>query len=183
MTIWKFGFDRDICVGCTACEVACKTANEVPRGTRRRRVITVERGEYPAVEKYFVSMGCMHCTIPACERACPVKAIFKREDGVVLHDKDKCIGCGYCGWACPFGAPQYPHDLPSDLKEYEGIMDKCTFCVVPFKQEKDAIGAIIQSEPKPSCATSCTTKALNAGDVREMTKQERAARSLIEVQV
>lgn len=166
MANWKFLFDSDICIGCAACEVACKIENEVPIGIRRRQVVTVEKGEYPNVEKYFASMACMHCSTPPCLAACPAKAISKREDGLVLVDKNKCIGCGYCAWACPYGAPQFG----TSGEVGAGIMDKCTFCVQRIDRGE-----------KPACATACPTKALIAEDVSklETLKRERVARKLI----
>jgi anaerobic dimethyl sulfoxide reductase subunit B (iron-sulfur subunit) len=79
----------------------------------------IENGVFPRVERTNVSIACMHCEEPYCMAACPTKAIYKREDGVVLVDKDKCIGCRLCSWVCPFGAPKYGPDLK---------MQKCTLC-------------------------------------------------------
>lgn len=174
MVIYKFLNDVERCIGCGGCVVACKDYNGVPKGISR--IVGIKINEGKPGEKVVV-MACMHCTVPPCERACPTKAIFKREDGVVLNDKDKCIGCGYCGWACPFGAPKYPHEVPEDLKEYKGIMDKCTFCVVPFKQEKDVAGNLIQGEPKPRCAVFCATKSRLGGDIRAITAEYTARRA------
>ncbi|MHC1599874.1 MAG: 4Fe-4S dicluster domain-containing protein [Candidatus Methanospirareceae archaeon] len=164
MVIYKFLQDVDRCIDCGGCFAACKDKNEVPEGTARIRVIKVGEGK-PG--ERMVAMACMHCAVPACVRACPVKAISKRPDGIVINDKSKCIGCGYCGWACPFGAPKYPDKGPAELV---GIMDKCTFCTIPFEQEKDAAGNLIQREPKPACVSFCATKARLGGDVTEITK-------------
>jgi len=84
---------------------ACKNENEVPWGINRRRVVTINDGQ-PGERS--VSMACMHCTDAPCQAVCPVNAFYTTADGVVLHSKDICIGCGYCFYACPFGAPQYP---------------------------------------------------------------------------
>ncbi len=159
MVTYKFLFDADLCIGCSACEVACKIKNEVPVGSRRRGVVEIERGKYPNVQKYSVSLACMHCADPSCMAACPTRAISKREDGIVLNDKSKCIGCGYCSWACPFGAPQFLGGGSSFT--LSGKMDKCTFCVLPFEGGE-------QKEPNPRCAALCTTKALHAGDASEI---------------
>src|SRR5258708_14952047 len=70
-------------------------------------------------------MACMHCTDAPCAAVCPVVCIYPTEDGVVLHNKDLCIGCGYCFYACPFGAPQYPKVGNFGSR---GKMDKCTYC-------------------------------------------------------
>src|ERR1700682_170161 len=106
MARMKFLCDADRCIDCNACVTACKNENEVPWGIHRRRVVTINDGK-PGERS--VSMACMHCTDAPCAAVCPVSCIYPTEDdGVVLHSKDLCIGCGYCFYACPFGAPQYP---------------------------------------------------------------------------
>ncbi len=178
MVIYKFLDDVDRCIDCGGCFVACKERNQVPVGTSR---ISVQRINEGKPGERYVAMSCMHCTHAPCEQACPVKAIWKREDGIVLMDKDKCIGCGYCGWACPFGAPKYPHDVPN----YQVIMDKGTFCVIPFDQQKDAAGNIIQAAPDPRCVSFCATKARLGGETNEVTEiyRQRAAGKLMSRQV
>ena len=92
-----FYFDHKRCVKCHACEIACKTWNEVEIGPRWREVVKVESGTFPNVKSMNVSMACMHCGDAPCRDACPVTAIIKRaEDGVVMVDQNKCIGCGFC---------------------------------------------------------------------------------------
>ena len=98
---------------------------------------------------------------------CPVDCFYKTEQGVVLHDKDLCIGCGYCFYACPFGAPQFPQAGAFGVR---GKMDKCTFCAGGpepdgSKEEYVKYGRNRLSEGKlPACAEMCSTKALLAGD-------------------
>ena len=105
MARMKFLCDADRCIECNACVTACKNEHEVPWGINRRRVVTINDGK-PGERS--VSMACMHCTDAPCAAVCPVTCIFSTDEGVVLHSKDLCIGCGYCFYACPFGAPQYP---------------------------------------------------------------------------
>jgi DMSO reductase iron-sulfur subunit len=164
MTTYKFLFDMERCIYCRGCETACKQQNNVEAGVRWRRVVEIESGTYPNVTKKFVSLACMHCTNPPCMMACPVKAIYQRDDGIVLYDRSKCIGCGYCGWACPFGAPQY-----SQTGEFKGLMEKCTFCA-------DRIDKGL----KPACVQTCMTSALLAGTGLEIStvKREREATKL-----
>src|SRR5258708_2949829 len=98
---------------------------------------------------------------------CPVDCFYKTEEGIVLHDKDLCIGCGYCFYACPFGAPQYPQSGAFGVR---GKMDKCTFCAGGpekdlSKKEFAKYGANRLAQGKlPACAEMCSTKALLGGD-------------------
>ena len=114
-----------------------------------------------------MSVACMHCSDAPCMAVCPVDCFYKTEEGVVLHDKDLCIGCGYCFYACPFGAPQFPQDGAFGLR---GKMDKCTFCAggpEPDGSEAEfkKYGRNRLSEGRlPACAEMCSTKALLAGD-------------------
>ena len=123
MARMKFLVDAERCIECNGCVTACKNENEVPWGVNRRRVVTINDGIVGAEKS--ISVACMHCSDAPCMAVCPVDCFYKTEDGVVLHDKDLCIGCGYCFYACPFGAPQFPQAGAFGLR---GKMDKCTFC-------------------------------------------------------
>src|SRR5216683_3106544 len=136
MARMKFLCDADRCIECNACVTACKNENEVPWGINRRRVVTINDGK-PGERS--VSMACMHCTDAPCAAVCPVTCIYPTEDGIVLHSKDLCIGCGYCFYACPFGAPQYPR-------------------VGKYGSNRFGEGKL------PLCAEMCSTKSLLAGD-------------------
>jgi formate dehydrogenase iron-sulfur subunit len=115
----------------------------------------------------YISIACQHCSDSPCEQVCPVDCFYVRADGIVLHDKDKCIGCGYCLYACPFGAPQFPREGVFGAK---GSMDKCTFCAggpeeTHSEKENKLYGQNRIAEGKvPACAAMCSTKALLAGD-------------------
>ena len=97
--------DEDRCIKCYACQVACKQWHGIKAGgVSRRTVIEHTSGKFPNVTRTFSSLSCQHCTEPACANVCPAGAITKRaEDGIVVVDQDKCIGCRYCFFACPFG--------------------------------------------------------------------------------
>ena len=130
------------CIGCRSCFVACKAENNTPLRTDWRYVVERERGAYPTPKREFISLSCNHCDDPACMKSCPVDAITKRDDdGVVLIDQDKCIGCRYCMFACPYGAPRIDTDT--------GKVSKCTMCV-------HRLDAGLQ----PACATACLTGAI-----------------------
>ncbi len=105
MARMKFLCDAERCIECNACVTACKNEHEVPWGVNRRRVVTINDGK-PGERS--ISVACMHCSDAPCMADCPVDCFYQNEQGVVLHNKDLCIGCGYCFYACPFGAPQYP---------------------------------------------------------------------------
>ncbi len=164
MARMKFLCDADRCIECNGCVTACKNANEVPWGLNRRRVITLNDGQ-PGEKS--ISVACMHCTDAPCAAVCPTDCFYTTVDGIVLHDKDLCIGCGYCFFACPFGVPQFPQQRAFGSR---GRMDKCTFCAGGPKEpgsaeEFEQYGANrIAAGKLPVCAETCATKALLAGD-------------------
>ncbi len=178
MARMKFICDTERCVACKGCVVACKEGHNLPVGINRRRVIILNEGR-PGERS--ISISCMHCSDPPCMAVCPAGAIYQREDGIVLVNKDVCIGCGYCLMACPFGAPQFPKASPFGAR---GVMDKCTFCAggpAPTFSEKERrlYGQNRIAEGKvPLCAGMCATKALLAGDADVISRiyAERVAR-------
>ena len=135
------------CIGCRACEIACKDKNGLDAGPRFRRVAYVEGGRFPDVFAYKVNMSCNHCAQPACLPTCPTGAIFKRKkDGIVDIDSTLCIGCRRCEAACPYGAPQFIPD--------QNIVSKCNLCV-------DEIDA----GRKPYCVMACMMRVLDVGNI------------------
>lgn len=160
----RFLCDVERCIDCNGCVVACKEGNHIPVGINRRRVITINEGQ-PGEKS--ISVACMHCSDAPCIAVCPVDAIYQRDDGIVLVNKETCIGCGYCFMACPFGAPQFPS---GQIFGARGAMDKCTFCAggpeeTFSEKEKKLYGQNRIAEGKvPLCAAMCATKALMAGD-------------------
>jgi len=157
MKQFAFYFDSQSCTGCKACQVACKDKHSLPLGALWRRVYEVTGGGWTArgpawlsdVFAYNLSISCNHCEQPACRDACPSGAIWKRADGIVLIDENKCLGCGYCAWACPYGAPQYD--------EARGVMTKCTFCADEIDQGKP-----------PACVAACPLRILDFGEKTEL---------------
>jgi anaerobic dimethyl sulfoxide reductase subunit B (iron-sulfur subunit) len=138
------------CIGCRACEIACKDKNGLPAGPRFRRVMYVEGGKYPEVYAYKVNMSCNHCAEPACLPTCPTGAIFKRKkDGIVDIDSSLCIGCRRCEAACPYGAPQF---IPE-----QNVVSKCNMCV-------DEIDA----GRKPYCVMACMMRVLDIGPIDKL---------------
>jgi formate dehydrogenase iron-sulfur subunit len=165
MARMKFLCDADRCIECQACATVCKNEHEVPWGMLRRRVVTINDGVVN--EERSISVSCMHCTDAPCIAVCPVECIYQTDIGVVLHDKDICIGCGYCFFACPFGAPQYPRETNFGSR---GKMEKCTYCaggpepngsqaeLAKYGRNRIAEGKL------PLCAEVCSTRSLLAGD-------------------
>lgn len=108
----------------------------------------------PAMTLHF-PRSCLHCEQPACVTVCPTGASFKRaEDGIVLVDEDKCIGCKLCSWACPYGAREY--------SAVEGVMKKCTLCIDRIYNEN-----LPEAERQPACVQACPTRARHFGDLAD----------------
>jgi sulfite dehydrogenase (quinone) subunit SoeB len=164
--------DLDTCVGCHACAVACKEWNAggiagpltdenpygaEPFGVWFNRVHSYEVEPLAASAQQSMTVhfprSCLHCEQPACVTVCPTGASYKRaEDGIVLVDEDKCIGCKLCSWACPYGAREY--------SAVEGVMKKCTLCVDRIYNEH-----LDEIERQPACVQACPTRARHFGDL------------------
>lgn len=151
----KYGIviDLNVCIRCRTCMVACKVQNAIPPFEQNRvehyriRPVVWEEGKYPKVKRFFVPVLCMQCDKPACMPVCPVNAISKRKDGLVVIDKNRCIACGNCTRACPYGIPY--------LMEKS---DKCDYC---------AATRLDKGERESYCAKSCVSGAILFGDLND----------------
>lgn len=158
----------DRCAGCYTCVVACKMCYGTRPGVDYNGVTTVEWGNFPDAHQRFQLTMCMHCENAACQSACPVGAIYTTEEGVVLTDYDKCVGCGACVASCPYDARTLVSDdvysfegivLPCEEQTQDrgiGISEKCTFCY----------GRVRNGE-KPMCVEHCPGVSRIFGDVED----------------
>ena len=159
--------DLKRCVGCCACVMACKATHTTAKGVFWARVLERETGKYPSPKRTFLPVLCNHCAEPLCEQACPTGATSKREDGIVLVDYDKCIGCRACVEACPYEVRFFLRAkrgyFPSGLTALEergyqkipvGVVQKCTLCA-----ER------VDSGLEPACVQTCPAEARHFGDL------------------
>jgi Fe-S-cluster-containing dehydrogenase component len=194
MAKWGMVIDLDKCTGCQTCSVACKAENNVPHGSPEEhikrtapfwhKVIAVSRGAYPTLRIDLIPMPCMHCDDPSCVTVCPAKATYHREDGIVIQNFRRCIGCKYCIVACPYGVRSFNYkepeekkydrpDLPPDRADrgvwpfphrIHGVVEKCTFCFHRIDQALSQ-GKKVGEEVVPACAEACPAHAISFGDL------------------
>ncbi len=165
MKQYAFFLDTSTCSGCKACQVACQDKNGLPVGLLWRRVHEVTGGVWrPSasawttdVFAYYVSSACNHCRQPICVEVCPSTALTKRQDGIVLLDSDRCLGCRYCSWACPYDAPRY------DTRH--GYMTKCNMCV-----------DLVDAGGTPACVAACPLRCMDFGELNDVEKRHGTIR-------
>jgi formate dehydrogenase iron-sulfur subunit len=159
--------DLTRCTGCESCTFACKEANDRPHPNRMP--IQLDSDAYSfidncqvensvgGVDTHHIKRQCMHCLHPACVSACTVGALRKTAEGPVVYDAEKCIGCRYCQYACPFGVPTYEWENPL------GLIHKCEMCT-----SRLAEGEL------PACVGSCPNGALRFGKRKDLLAQAKA---------
>ena len=135
------------CVGCHACVIACQIENYSVQSEPWRNISTFNTFQHPLLPLYHFSLACNHCEIPLCLEQCPSRAYSKNVSlQTIDHDADRCIGCRYCSWVCPYDAPKFIRA--------RGVVEKCTLCKTR-----------IEDGLKPNCVNLCPTGALEFGDI------------------
>ncbi|MGI6685860.1 MAG: sulfate reduction electron transfer complex DsrMKJOP subunit DsrO [Bacillota bacterium] len=176
---WAMVIDSKKCGACDDCAVACHKAHNVPEIDKKDQEIKWIwkenfHGTFPDLGHNYINENleerlfpvlCNHCDNPACVRVCPTKATFKREDGVVMMDYHRCIGCRYCMAGCPYGARSFnfqdPRPFIKDVnKEYptrgKGVVEKCNFCA-----------ELLVKGEQPLCVKACKKEAITFGDLND----------------
>lgn len=168
----RYGMVIDLkrCVGCNSCTIACRMEHGTPAGILYHKVKKYEIGKYPSAKLRFLPMPCMHCQKPACIKVCPTGATYQREDGLVMIDNGKCMGCRYCIIACPYDSRRflarfdnyYGGDSPTPYEKVKqknftrGTVVKCNFCI-----QRLEIGRL------PACVERCPAQARYFGDLHD----------------
>ena len=177
----RYGMVIDLkrCVGCYACVMACKAEHITPPKVFWNKVLVEEKGTYPNARMTFLPVLCNHCANAPCETVCPTGATYKRPDGIVAVNQDKCIGCGSCVVACPYrqrtyherSAGYFPDKGLTMLEQRgyaehtRGTVTKCYFCADRLKKGQT-----------PSCVAACPAKARLFGDLED--PKSEASRAL-----
>ena len=178
MTKYGMVIDQERCIGCHACSTACLEENNVGLDHVWNRVLTeggdnidTPAGTYPedgsdgtgSMSMQYQPTACQHCENAPCVKVCPVNATYKRDDGIVEIDYDKCIGCRYCMAACPYNARVFNFDSPEHVpsegtgnvpERPQGVVEKCTFCTHRVEEDLD-----------PACVVACPADARIFGDL------------------
>lgn len=182
MTRWGMVIDLKKCVGCYACVVACKQEHFLPPNVFWNRVMVSEVGEFPTVRKLVYPVLCNQCKDAICLDVCPSNATFKREDGIVIIDADKCTGCQYCIIACPYQQRTFLDNAKIGYFSKQGLTEveklgkllyplqsgttvKCNFCLERIDYGlSNGLRPGVDREATPACVNICMTKARHFGD-------------------
>ena len=169
MTKYGMVIDLKRCIGCDTCTVACRAEHATSKGGLFNRVFKFEVGKYPNSKLGFLPVTCMHCGKPECEKQCPTGATRRREDGIVVVDSEKCMGCQYCVVTCPYGTRYFldeikeyvkgretPYEKKGRKKHRKGAVEKCDFCLERLEKGM-----------QPACVTSCIATARYFGDLND----------------
>lgn len=166
MARWSMLIDMAHCTGCQTCVVACQMHNALRPGIAWNRVDTLEWGRWPDGRWASLPHACLHCDEPPCVGVCPTGASWRRDDGIVLVDEARCIGCGVCMTACPYGARTINEEArwffdaagPAPYETADpgrvGVAEKCTLCA-----------GRIDAGREPACVEACPVGVRVFGDL------------------
>ncbi|MGE0089385.1 MAG: DmsC/YnfH family molybdoenzyme membrane anchor subunit [Bacteroidales bacterium] len=159
-----FTFDQNKCVGCHACVIACMNENGFQIPEQWRNIHKSNETHFPSLPLFYLSLACNHCEDAPCLKNCPALAYSRDEKtGAIIHHPEKCMGCKYCTWACPFDAPKF--------NPITNIIEKCNFC-----------NHRINENLKPACANLCPVGALDFIN-EDFSREESAINSPVPVNV
>lgn len=175
---WAMVIDLAKCTGCGYCSKACQAHNDTAPGVQWNKVISTGARDG---EPTYMPRPCMHCDNAPCVSVCPVGATYERDDGLVMMDYDKCIGCRYCEVACPYFArafnweafdganPMVPEwGEPEVERRPRGVVEKCTFCYQRIDRGLAAgLTPGVDPEATPACVAACPVKARLFGDLND----------------
>jgi molybdopterin-containing oxidoreductase family iron-sulfur binding subunit len=173
---WHMVIDLSVCIGCSYCVRACQAVNDVPEDSMRWNIVFHERTE--AGDDFFMNRPCQHCQEAPCTRVCPVGATWKRSDGIVAMDYERCIGCRYCQVACPYDVRRFnwyqvaaentyipAWGSPEIERRPRGVVEKCTFCVQRIDRGLSlGLTPGVDKSVSPACVEICPVGARIFGD-------------------
>lgn len=174
---WGMVINLDKCIGCAYCQRACSATNDVAAGMEWNIVVEEKT---TAGNTFFFTRPCLHCQHAPCVEVCPVKATYQREDGLVVMDYDRCIGCRYCQVACPYDARRFNWErrqeddnewtptwgIPEVDRRPRGVVEKCTFCIQRIDQGLE--NGLVPGEDydaTPACVNICPVEARVFGNL------------------
>ena len=175
---WGMAIDLDKCIGCEYCQRACSATNDVASDKPWNIVV---QDATATGHEFFFSRPCLHCQDAPCVEVCPVQATYHREDGLVVMDYDRCIGCRYCEVACPYDARKFNWEPNSAENEFiptwgiaeverrpRGVVEKCTFCIHRIDAGL-AAGLMpgVDPEGTPACVNICPVRARVFGNLND----------------
>ncbi|MBN1668245.1 MAG: 4Fe-4S dicluster domain-containing protein [Anaerolineales bacterium] len=178
---WSMGINLATCIGCHYCVWSCQATNDVPEDDMRWNVGFPERTENGT--DFFMTRPCMHCKDAPCVKVCPVGATWIREDGLVVMDYDRCIGCRYCQVACPYDARRFNWEVvktenpytptwgsPEVERRARGVIEKCTFCIHRIDRAlEQGLTPGVDRVATPACVNACPVGARVFGDLKDPT--------------
>jgi Fe-S-cluster-containing dehydrogenase component len=175
---WAMVIDQAKCIGCGYCVEACRASNDVPPTMAWNKLYKVDKiGD----KDVYLSTPCMHCEHAPCVSVCPVGASYYRDDGIVMMDYDKCIGCRYCEVACPYDARSFNWEEftgenpavrtwgePEVERRPRGVVEKCSFCFQKIDRGlAQGLTPGVDREATPACVTACPQGARLFGDLND----------------